>query len=290
MARPQTQATEASADRDRPHHLDRRLGGSCAEIRAEHLARLADNGSAKAAGGQRDQRHDRNDVVRADAGQQTSAGSRTAQMPLGRTLPRPGRSPGLDSSFGSVRSEGPPTRQASPLLSENRRICQFWHMGLLLKIEKLSRQFVPTLCHNMFEHRHTGNMKPVGPQPNSTVESAGQKLTSAVLADLEMQDLEPDAREVELLARAAKAADRIEHLEAIVASEGATFRNKSGVVFPSPLLAEIRLQDGILMQALRGIKMEPAKTPAGKDAAKSRAGQASWRARQARAIPIGGIK
>ena len=146
------------------------------------------------------------------------------------------------------------------------------------------------MCRNMFEHGHTGNMKFAAPQTNSTAESAGQKLTSAVLADLEMQDLEPDAREVELLARAAKAADRIEHLEAIVASEGETFRNKSGVVFPSPLLAEIRLQDGILMQALRGIKMEPAKTPAGKDAAKSRAGQASWRARQARAIPIGGIK
>ena len=153
------------------------------------------------------------------------------------------------------------------------------------------------LCRNMFEHRHTGDMKPVVPQrgnpreaPNATVESAGQKLTSAVLADLEIQDLEPDAREVELLARAAKAADRIADLEAIVASEGETFRNKAGIVCPSPLLAEIRLQDGILMQALRGIKMEPAKTPAGKDAAKSRAGQASWRARQARAIPIGGIK
>ena len=126
--------------------------------------------------------------------------------------------------------------------------------------------------------------------PAPSKESAGQRLTGAILADLEMQDLEPDAREVELLARAAAAADRIEALEAIVAADGETYRNKAGVVCPSPLLQEIRAQDQILLQALRGIKMEPAKTAGGKDAVKARAGQASWRARQARAIPVGGIK
>lgn len=126
--------------------------------------------------------------------------------------------------------------------------------------------------------------------PAASKESAGQSLTAAILADLAMQDLEPDARESALLARAATAADRIEALEAIVAAEGATFTNKAGVVCPSPLLAEIRLQDQVMMSALRGIKMDPPTTPAGKNAAKSRAGQASWRARQARAMPIGGIK
>ena len=105
-----------------------------------------------------------------------------------------------------------------------------------------------------------------------------------------MQDLEPDARETALLARAAQAADRIEALEALVASEGATFRNKAGVLCPSPLLAEIRLQDQVMASALAKIKMEPSKTAAGKSAQHSKAGQASWRARQARAIPIGGIK
>ena len=40
-------------------------------------------------------------------------------------------------------------------------------------------------------------------------EAAGESLTASILADMEMQDLGPDAREVELLARAA-AADRIE--------------------------------------------------------------------------------
>ncbi len=130
------------------------------------------------------------------------------------------------------------------------------------------------------------------PQPDTqnSNESAGQRLTGSILADLEIQDLEPDAREVELLARAATAADRIEALDAIVAAEGATFVNKAGVRCPSPLLAEIRLQDSVLMQALRGIKMDPPTAAAGENAAKSRAGQASWRARQARHIAIGGIK
>ena len=130
------------------------------------------------------------------------------------------------------------------------------------------------------------------PQPESvgTTESAGQALTGAVLADVEMQDLELDAREVALLARAATAADRIEALEAIIEVQGATFVSKSGVLCPSPLLAEVRLQDAVLMRALRGIKLDPPTTAAGKNAAKSRAGQASWRARQARHIAIGGIR
>ena len=128
------------------------------------------------------------------------------------------------------------------------------------------------------------------PIPAGPNESAGQRLTGAILADLEMQDLEPDAREVELLARAAAAADRIEALEAIVTAQGATFTNKAGVICPSPLLAEIRLQDQVMMSALRGIKLEASKTAGGKDVKKSLAGQASWRARQARAIPVGGIK
>ena len=135
-------------------------------------------------------------------------------------------------------------------------------------------------------------MKPTVPQPNpaATNPTAGEQLSSAILADLEMLDLEPDARETALLARAATAADRIEHLEQLVATEGTTFVNKAGVRCPSPLLAELRLQDQVLMSCLRGIKMEAPTTPAGKNAAKSKAGQASWRARQARHIAIGGIK
>lgn len=120
--------------------------------------------------------------------------------------------------------------------------------------------------------------------------TAGQALTESILADMAAEDLDPDSREVELLARAATAADRIEELEAVVRRQGSTYADKNGLVKPSPILQEIRAQDQILMQALRGIKLEAPVTAAGKNAAKSRAGQASWRARQARHIAIGGIK
>ena len=121
-----------------------------------------------------------------------------------------------------------------------------------------------------------------------TKQTAGQRLTASILADLEAEDLEPDSRELELLARAAVAADRIEELEAVVRREGSTYTTKDGLVCPSPLLAEIRLQDAVLTRNLRGIVLE-AKNEAGKDAAKSRAGMASWRARQSRNITSVGV-
>ncbi len=107
---------------------------------------------------------------------------------------------------------------------------------------------------------------------------------------MEAEDLEPDSREIELLTRAATAADRIEELEAVVRREGSTFTDKNGLVKPSPILQEIRAQDQILMQALRGIKLEARTAPAGKSERHSRAGQASWRARVARhEAKVGGI-
>ena len=121
-----------------------------------------------------------------------------------------------------------------------------------------------------------------------TKQTAGQRLTASILADLEAEDLEPDSRELELLTRAAVAADRIEELEAVVRREGSTYTTKDGLVCPSPLLAEIRLQDAVLTRNLRGIVME-AKNENGKDAAKSRAGMASWRARQSRNITSVGV-
>lgn len=126
--------------------------------------------------------------------------------------------------------------------------------------------------------------KHVVPQPDTgdSRESAGQALTRAILADTEMLDLDLDATELELLTLAATAADRIAELEAVVAEQGTTFVSKAGVTFPSPLLAEIRLQNAVLMRAMRGIKLDVQTTPAGKNLAKSRAGLASWAARSAK--------
>jgi hypothetical protein len=106
--------------------------------------------------------------------------------------------------------------------------------------------------------------------------TAGGALVDRIRADLTEQDLAPDSRENELLAKASDAADRIEQLETAMASAGLTFVDRDGTVRPSPLLAEIRLQTIVLTRCLNGIQMSPA--PAPKNAAKQRAGQASWAA------------
>lgn len=119
--------------------------------------------------------------------------------------------------------------------------------------------------------------------------TAGQRLTADILAEAEHLDLELDQKEIALLARAAVAADRIQELESIVRREGSTFTTKDGVVYPSPLLAELRLQDAVLTRNLRCIKLD-APTASGVDAKKSRAGKASWAARVARhEAKVGGI-
>jgi hypothetical protein len=109
--------------------------------------------------------------------------------------------------------------------------------------------------------------------------SAGDALTAAILADLEAEDIAPDSRETELLARASAAADRIELLEAAVAKAGLTYVDKDGTVRPSPLLSEVRSTTLVLARCLSGIQMEAGK--AAKNPAKVRAGQASWAARSA---------
>jgi hypothetical protein len=110
--------------------------------------------------------------------------------------------------------------------------------------------------------------------------SAGDTLVAAVLDDLREQHMAPDARETELLARARVVADRIAELEEIVAVEGSTYTDKHGIVRPSPLLAEVRLQTLVLTRCLGGVQFNTG--PAAKNPIKVRAGLASWDARLAR--------
>ena len=113
--------------------------------------------------------------------------------------------------------------------------------------------------------------------------TAGQVLKARILAYLDAEQIDPDECELEMLDRAAAAADHIAELEAVVAREGRTFTDKDDVVRPIPLLQEIRAQNTILIQALSKVEMfVPETTATGKKAQQQRAGQASWRARKAR--------
>src|SRR5271155_2038855 len=104
-------------------------------------------------------------------------------------------------------------------------------------------------------------------------QTAGEKLVADITADMAEHHLAPDSREVELLDKAAAAADKIEALEAAVKAAGLTYVDKDGVTRPSPILAEIRSTTLVLVRCLAPIEMQPAAKP--KDANKVRAGQAS---------------
>lgn len=116
------------------------------------------------------------------------------------------------------------------------------------------------------------------PMTSKNTAQTGRELVAAILADVEAEGLELDAREVDLLQRAGRAADVVASLETMLSKCGRTFTDKDGVVRPSPLLAEIRQQTVIIARCLGGIALDQGRTA---DPAKSRAGRASWAARSA---------
>lgn len=113
-------------------------------------------------------------------------------------------------------------------------------------------------------------------------ERAGDRLVANILADIDSQGLRPDAREAELLERARVLGNRLERLEAAIERGGETYRDKNGVIHPSRLLCEVRTTTAILARVLSGVQMSAPDNS--KNVAKVRAGQASWAARQARAM------
>jgi hypothetical protein len=110
-------------------------------------------------------------------------------------------------------------------------------------------------------------------------QTAGEKLLAEILADLDAEGLEPDARESALLERAHQVADKIEALEVGVAKAGLTFVGKDGVTRPSPILAELRSSSLVPARCFNGIQMDAGRQGKGKDPIKSKAGKASWAAR-----------
>jgi hypothetical protein len=112
--------------------------------------------------------------------------------------------------------------------------------------------------------------------PKQAKESAWDALRRKVLADLDEAELDLDSREGEALERAAAMADRIAHLETLIAQQGETYVDRYGTLRPSPLLAEVRQLTIVMIRSLSMIAMtdQPAKDPT-----KQRAGRASWQAR-----------
>jgi hypothetical protein len=104
--------------------------------------------------------------------------------------------------------------------------------------------------------------------------SAGQALVARIRQEMRSQGLEPDGREVELLAVAADLEDQRVSLLAAVRRDGRSKKLDSGRVVLHPGIAEARQTALALTKVLSGIQMEAEKA---KDPVKQAAAQARWR-------------
>lgn len=109
---------------------------------------------------------------------------------------------------------------------------------------------------------------------------AGRRLASSVLAQLTADGLAPDARDEALLGAAARLADRIHELEAMVRKDGARTIGKTGIVRLHPAIAECRNSTVALAKVLALVALEET-SGATKDPAKVHAAQTRWRAHNA---------
>jgi hypothetical protein len=107
------------------------------------------------------------------------------------------------------------------------------------------------------------------PKPPTDLHRAGRLLWRSILGEL-APDLELDAREVALLARACSCADRIAELEALVDRDGMTTVGSAGQLVLHPGIGEARMQKQVLLRLLAQLDLEG---DAGRGTAKSRRGR-----------------
>lgn len=112
----------------------------------------------------------------------------------------------------------------------------------------------------------------------------GVALVTRIRADMKAEGLEPDGREVELLAIAEGLADRLAELEAAIKADGLSSTSKGGIVRLHPAVAEARQTRTSLARVLAGIQM----TDDSRDPTKQKAAQSRWRAHNAAKRAVGG--
>ena len=104
-------------------------------------------------------------------------------------------------------------------------------------------------------------------------ESSGSALVARLRGEMDAEDLEPDAKEVELLSIAEALQDRIVELEALIGAEGLSSTSKSGVVHLNPAVGEARQTRAALARVISGIQLREDV----KDPVKQRAANVRWR-------------
>jgi len=104
-------------------------------------------------------------------------------------------------------------------------------------------------------------------------EPSGQALVARIRSEMAQEGLEPDGREIELLALAESLQDRIVELEFAITAEGLTSKSKGGIVRLHPAVVEARQTRQALAKVLSGVQM----ADDSKDPVKQKAAQARWR-------------
>jgi hypothetical protein len=105
----------------------------------------------------------------------------------------------------------------------------------------------------------------------------GAALVAAILEEMAELDCVPDAKERALLETAARLADRLAALEAMVAKDGDRTVSAGGLVRLHPAIAEHRQQAIALGKVLAGIVVGDSSTA--RDPVKQRAAYVRWAAR-----------
>jgi biotin operon repressor len=113
----------------------------------------------------------------------------------------------------------------------------------------------------------------VNPQVSGGDEvSPGEALVARVRAEMAENGLEPDGKEIELLALASRLADRLAELEEAISRDGLTGTVNSRVVL-NACVPEARQHAAALARVLSGVQMERSV----KDPVKQRAAATRWR-------------
>ena len=107
-------------------------------------------------------------------------------------------------------------------------------------------------------------------------QSPGQRMVAEILAEMTEAGVQPDAKEVALLATARQLVDHLDALERAIAKDGALLTSSTGVVRVHPAVVEHRQLAATVPRVLAAIIVGDSTAGAGKHPAKVRAARARW--------------
>jgi hypothetical protein len=108
-------------------------------------------------------------------------------------------------------------------------------------------------------------------------QSPGERMVSEILAEMTEAGVQPDAKEVALLATARQLVDHLDALEQVIAKDGALLTSRTGVLRVHPAVVEHRQLAATVPRVLAAIIVgDSTAGGAGKHPAKVRAARARW--------------